>query len=141
MTSIHHVAIWVRDLEKMKNFYEKYFKAKSGEKYINPTKKFESYFLTFEEGNAQLELMFNPYIPLSDNDIFKQYLGVIHFAVQLDSEDDLEKLVKKFEEEEVDVISDPRITGDGFYEAIILDPEGNRVELTCGKIFPPKKYN
>ena len=28
------------------------------------------------------------------------------------------------------VISGPRVTGDGYYESCILDPEGNRIEIT-----------
>lgn len=136
---IHHVAIWVRHLEKMRTFYENYFFAKAGKKYVNPKNLFESYFLVFENGDAELELMFNPNIPLSDNDIFKQYLGVVHFAIEVGGKEQLDLFVDRMEKEEIEIISNPRITGDGFYEAIILDPEGNRVELTSGKIFPPKK--
>lgn len=28
--------------------------------------------------------------------------------------------------------STPRRTGDGYYEAVLLDPEGNRVEIVAG---------
>ena len=28
------------------------------------------------------------------------------------------------------VVSEPRTTGDGYYESCVLDPEGNRVEIT-----------
>jgi len=27
------------------------------------------------------------------------------------------------------VISEPRTTGDGYYESVVLDPDGNRVEI------------
>ena len=53
---IEHIAIWVKDLEKMRSFYETYFSAKAGEKYINTKKDFHSYFLSFESG-ARQELM------------------------------------------------------------------------------------
>ncbi|MCU0694286.1 MAG: hypothetical protein MUF54_23090 [Polyangiaceae bacterium] len=29
----------------------------------------------------------------------------------------------------VAVVSEPRVTGDGYYEAVIEDPEGNRIEI------------
>jgi lactoylglutathione lyase len=30
------------------------------------------------------------------------------------------------------VVSPPRVTGDGYFESVLLDPEGNRIELTAG---------
>ena len=54
--NIAHIAIWVKDLEAMKDFYSRYFEGKSNEKYVNPLKGFESYFISFESG-AKLELM------------------------------------------------------------------------------------
>jgi len=33
------------------------------------------------------------------------------------------------------LLSDPRMTGDGYYEAVIADPDGNRIELV-GEEFP-----
>jgi lactoylglutathione lyase len=27
-------------------------------------------------------------------------------------------------------VSDPRRTGDGYFESVVLDPEGNRVEIS-----------
>ena len=53
---IHHIAIWTFQLEEMKEFYTRYFNGSSNEKYINPKKGFESYFLHFDEG-TDLELM------------------------------------------------------------------------------------
>jgi lactoylglutathione lyase len=31
---------------------------------------------------------------------------------------------------ELGAVDGPRTTGDGYYEAVVLDPDGNRVELT-----------
>lgn len=45
---IEHIAIWVKDLEKVKDFYVKYFNMNCNEKYTNSQKKFSSYFLSFE---------------------------------------------------------------------------------------------
>ena len=53
---IEHVAIWTKDIEKLKKFYVDYFEGIAGDKYINIKKKFESYFIKFESG-SRLEIM------------------------------------------------------------------------------------
>jgi len=63
---IEHIAIWVSDIEETRSFYEHYFNAKAGEKYVNLKKNFTSYFLSFEQG-ARLELMHRSEIPASVN--------------------------------------------------------------------------
>ena len=52
---IHHIAIWTFHLEKLREFYTRYFNGTSNEKYINSQKGFESYFISFESG-ATLEI-------------------------------------------------------------------------------------
>ena len=56
---IDHIALCVRDLEAMRDFYIKHFGAAAGELYHNPRTGFSSYFLSFE-GGARLELMTRP---------------------------------------------------------------------------------
>lgn len=46
---IERVAIWCRDLETLKEFYESYFGTRSSKKYVNEIKGFESFFLGFVE--------------------------------------------------------------------------------------------
>jgi lactoylglutathione lyase len=79
---IEHIALWTKDLEKLKDFYIRYFNASSNEKYTNPVKKFESYFLTFE-GGARLEIMRRPDIEEQDGD--KTYVGYAHIAFAVGS--------------------------------------------------------
>ena len=81
---IDHLAIWVQDLEAMRQFYERYFGAKAGEKYRNESKQFESYFLSFDTG-CRLELMVRPDIPAAVNDLLQEYRGLTHFAISLGS--------------------------------------------------------
>ena len=126
---IEHLAIWVNDLEKMKSFYEKYFNAISGEKYHNPTKNFTSYFLSFEKG-CRLELMQKPEIPDNQNDITLQYIGIIHFAISVGSKEKVDALTDEMRSDGYSVVGEPRTTGDGYYESVILDPENNRIEIT-----------
>jgi lactoylglutathione lyase len=126
---IEHLAIWVKDLEKMRAFFEQYFEGKSNEKYVNPRKKFESYFLQFSEG-SRLELMQMPTILDSQNNISEQFLGIAHFAMSVGSKEKVDSLTEILRKNQYQVIGEPRWTGDGYYESVILDPENNRVEIT-----------
>ena len=56
---LHHIAIWTFRLEELKEFYVRFLGGKSNEKYVNPKKGFESYFISFGEGPS-LELMSRP---------------------------------------------------------------------------------
>ena len=57
---VEHIAIWVKDLETVKEFYCKYFEMKSGKKYTNIKKNFSSYFLSFEGASTRIEIMSRP---------------------------------------------------------------------------------
>jgi len=126
---IEHIAMWVKDLEKQKAFYEKYFQARAGEKYINRQKNFQSYFLSFD-GGARLELMSNPEIPNSTNDSLRQSIGLIHFAISIGSPEKVDQLTSELKKSGLKILDGPRTTGDGYYESVIIDPEGNRIEIT-----------
>ena len=122
---IDHIALWVKDLEGMKNFYLKYFDCKSGERYENPTKGFSSFFIRFDDG-ARLELMHHNDISEHNS---RDTFGWTHLAIQVGSKAEVDRMTCRFEEDGLTVESRPRVTGDGYYESVILDPEGNRIEL------------
>jgi len=126
---IEHIALWSADIEQLKEFYMKYFGARTGPKYINPEKSFQSYFLSFDDG-VRLELMQMPGIPENQNDPVKQNLGLIHFAVSVGSEKDVVDMTNRLRADGCRIVSEPRRTGDGYFESCILDPEGNRIEIT-----------
>lgn len=126
---IEHLAIWCKDLEVMKNFYVKYFGAVPNTRYYNPKNKFYSYFLSFEKG-PRLELMQMPGIPDSLNDVTEQFTGLIHFAVSVGSVEKVDEITEIFRKDGYLIVGEPRKTGDGYYESAILDPEGNRIEVT-----------
>ena len=126
---IEHISIWAKDIEKLKHFYSRYFKAMAGEKYFNPKKNFHSYFLSFETG-CRLELMQMPGIQdkgSSDND---QYLGLTHLAISVGSRELVDHLTNQLRNDGYTIAGEPRKTGDGYYEGVVLDPEGNRIEIT-----------
>jgi lactoylglutathione lyase len=126
---IEHIAIWSRDVEKLKDFYLRYFQATANEKYFNPKKNFESYFLSFDNG-CRLEIMQMPGIPSSANDIYKQFMGLIHFAISVGSKVAVDALTEQLRHDGYEIVGEPRTTGDGYYESVVLDPEGNRIEIT-----------
>lgn len=125
---IEHLAIWVSDLELMRRFYETYFGATSGEKYYNPKKNFSSYFLSLDTG-CRLELMHKPEIISIENRAIT-YLGISHFAISVGSKENVNALTEQLRTAGCTIEGNPRTTGDGYYESVILDPEKNRIEIT-----------
>ena len=126
---IEHLAVWVKDLEEMKDFYCRYFHATANDKYVNSAKQFQSYFLSFA-GGPRLELMQMPAVPDSKDNVYDQFTGFIHFAISLGSKERVDEMTKLFLQDGFEVLDGPRFTGDGYYESVILDPEKNRIELT-----------
>ncbi|QIP12801.1 glyoxalase [Spirosoma aureum] len=128
---IEHLAIWVRNLEQMRHFYETYFDVVSNEKYSNVTKGFSSYFLTFPEGGPRLEIMQMPGIPETLNNAFAQFIGLTHFAISVGSEAAVDALTERLRADGYSIVGEPRRTGDGYYESVVFDPELNRIEITA----------
>ncbi|UPH48014.1 VOC family protein [Listeria innocua] len=124
---IEHVALWTKDLEKMKQFYVTYFGATANELYENKTKGFKSYFLSFESG-ARLEIMSR--IDVAGKNTGES-LGWAHIAIATDSNEAVDELTEKIRQAGFSVAGEARTTGDGYYESVVLDPEGNRIEITC----------
>ena len=125
---IEHLAIWVEDLEKMKNFYIKYFNMKCSEKYINNKNSFSSYFLSFDSG-ARIELMYRP--DISEQIENKGRInGLTHIAISVGNKEKVNQLTDLIRNKGYKIIGEPRTTGDGYYESVIADPEGNHIELT-----------
>lgn len=129
---LEHVAIWTHQLEELKKFYETFFGGISNEKYISDKEfkgTFESYFLTFGTG-ARLELMKLTNIPQGDNSNGFESTGLTHIAFSVDTMPDLDRIYALLKEAATPIVGEPRMTGDGYYEACVLDPDGNRVEIT-----------
>ena len=124
---IEHVAIWTNNLEGMKEFYVNFFQGVAGEKYINEKKQFESYFISFESG-ARLEIMRNKSLVEINKE--KDFTGYAHLAFSVGSKEKVDELTSTLREKGYKVISGPRTIGDGYYESCIIDPDGNKVEIT-----------
>ena len=124
---IDHIALYVKDLEVSKAFYETFFGAKSNELYHNPKTDLHTYFLSFDSG-ARLEIMWRPNLSERLDKIMNE--GLIHFAFSVGSKEAVDVLTQKIVNEGYECFSAPRTTGDGYYESVILDPDGNMVEIT-----------
>ena len=125
---IDHVALWVRDLEKSREFYCHYFSGKSNDLYDNPKKEFQSYFVTFDSG-ARLELMHSRKIKESSDNAFNPCFGLAHFAIAVGSKEEVDRITYLMKNDGCKLISGPRMTGDGYYESCIEDPDGNTLEI------------
>lgn len=126
---IEHVAVWTTELERLKHFYAHYFGAVAGEKYVNAQRGFESYFLTFTSG-ARLELMTIAGLDAPQPLRTTPATGYAHLAIALGSTARVDALTAEVRRAGFTVASEPRWTGDGYYESVILDPDGNQIELT-----------
>lgn len=127
---IEHLAIWVDDIEKMRQFYTKYFDLTSNEKYVSVnTKGFSSYFLSFGEDCTRIELMCRPDI---DDALTRRAFtkGFAHIAISLGSKESVDMLTERLRTDGYTIAGEPRTSGDGYYESVVLDPEGNYLELT-----------
>ncbi len=132
--TLEHVAIWTDKLEELKDYYVKYFDGLPNSKYTNETNQFHSYFITFQSG-ARLEIMSMPDIPDNVNDrVVRQHKGIIHLAFGVGTIEQVDEKAKQLEMDGYKILSGPRKTGDGYYEFETLDPDNNRLEVTC--IYP-----
>jgi len=157
---IEHIAIWAKDIDKVCTFYRKYFDGVVHPVYHNPAKQFTSRFVTFESGarlevmhRPDIDAMFHvkPYEPsvaehtcmfYDRGDYGRpmakpeaqheqgQHLGYAHLSFSVGSKEEVDRLTQKMSEDGIQIVGHPRTTGDGYYESVVLDPEGNRVEIT-----------
>ena len=125
---IEHIAVWTRDLDRCKNFYVSYFGAIAGPNYVNPAKGFESCFLGFADG-TRLEAMTTTTLPLVEIPPGAERLGLTHLAISVGSEGLVDELTTRLRNDGITVVDGPRRTGDGYYESVIIDPDGNRIEI------------
>lgn len=125
---IHHVALWAENLELLKAFYCLHFRAQAGSFYFNPNKGFSSYFLSFESG-ARLELMHS--IHLKKDPQIKELIrtGYAHLSFEVGTIENLNYFAQTMKKAGLPILDGPRWTGDGYYEFVTEDPEGNRIEL------------
>lgn len=127
MMKIEHIAMYVQDLEKTRDFFVKYFAAKSNAMYHNPNTDFKSYFLSFDDG-ARLEIMQKSGVEAQTENQMRT--GFIHMAISVGSKEQVDKLTETLKQDGYMVTNGPRTTGDGYYESCVVAVEGNLIEIT-----------
>ena len=127
---LHHIAIWTFRLEELKDFYVRFLGGTSNEKYINPKKGFESYFISFDEGPT-LELMSR--VDVQNTPIEENRRGLTHLAFTFPSKEEILRFTEEMRSEGYTIAGEPRTSGDGYFESVVLDPDGNRLECVYKK--------
>jgi len=126
---LEHVAIWTEDLDRLATFYCTYFGAAASAPYANLAKGFESRFLRFDTG-ARLEIMRTTSLSPVKYEPGAQRMGLTHIAISVGSEQHVDELTSRLRRDGFAILDGPRRTGDGYYESVALDPDGNRIEIT-----------
>lgn len=125
---LDHVALYVKDLEGSRRFFETYFGGMAGNKYLNPKTGLETYFLSFQKDGTRLELMRRPQVSKSSRGL---ETGYAHISFRLDTREGVDAMTNRLRQDGFAVVSGPRVTGDGYYESCIQDAEENQIELVA----------
>ncbi len=123
---IDHIACWTDNIDRLAEFYARYFEAQIGPLYQNTTEQFSARFLSFPDG-GRLEIMHSPSIRQR---IAGDHTGFIHMAISVGSMEEVDRLTEKMYADGILIVDGPRRTGDGYYESVVQDPDGNRIEIT-----------
>jgi len=83
----------------------------------------------FGDGKTRLELMNRADIINEPNK--RGFMkGIAHFAISVGSKEAVNSLTERLRADNYIIKSEPRTTGDGYYESVVADPEDNRIEIT-----------
>ncbi|MGI3449947.1 glyoxalase/bleomycin resistance/extradiol dioxygenase family protein [Citrobacter freundii] len=125
---VAHMALWTLDLEQQVQFWVTFFGARINEKYRSKTNPgFESYFVSIGEDIA-IELMTKP--GLTEHTPDNNTSGWVHLAISVGGSENVDAMAMRAKEKGI-LVSGPRTTGDGYYEAVIRDPDGNLIEIVA----------
>ena len=125
---IAHIALWTRQLEQQARFWVSFFDGEINEKYCSQTNPgFESFFVKIGD-NIAIELMTTPGLVALTAD--NNHTGWVHLAISVGGAENVDRLAKRADAQGI-LVSPPRTTGDGYYEAVLKDPDGNLIEIVA----------
>jgi len=125
---IAHVALWTRDIDAQVAFWQRYFNGVAGDLYVSRNRPgFVSRFVRLATGPT-LEIMGLPELLPAEQ--ANERVGWAHIALSVGDEGLVDRLAQCAQQEGI-LLAAPRQTGDGFYEAVIRDPDGNAIEITA----------
>ncbi|MEO6300793.1 MAG: VOC family protein [Paracoccaceae bacterium] len=124
---IAHVAIWTADIERTCAFWSGAFDVVVGPLYQSTNRVgFTSRFIIFAEGPS-VEVMTGPWVVDQGQG---ERVGYAHLAISVGSTERVDSIAQAFARDGA-LVSGPRTTGDGYYEAVIGDRDGNLIEITA----------
>ena len=103
---IDHIALYTRDLERLCEFYTKYFDGTAGKLYQNEETGTQACFVSFADG-ARLEIVTRP--QFEDAEHSRLWTGWAHTSFK----------------------AGPVVGKDGCYGSFVLDPDGNTVRIVA----------
>lgn len=127
---IHHISLATTDLDRMVSYYKKYFGAVEYSSYHNLKTGLRNCLLEFDKG-AFLEVMTRPAFTLKAPD---HSTGYAHLALDAGDPEGVDIITARLESDGYTIVSQPRVDGDGYYESTVLDPDGNWIEITGGRM-------
>ena len=122
---LDHLAVWTRDIDRLAAFWQETFAAEVGAVYESRNQVgFRSRFVTLP-GGLRLELMASPARAAPEP---LDSIGLAHIALSFGGDAAVDAAAERLA---AHLVAKPRRSGDGYYEAIIRDPDGNLVELVA----------
>ncbi len=122
-----HIALWTRDVDGAATFWRAFFDAEVGDRYASCNREgFVSRFVTLPESGLQIELMQGPWV----GEPTPETVGWAHLALSAGSRDAVDAAAERFDRAGL-LVSRPRLTGDGYYEAVVQTPDGTLIEIVA----------
>ncbi|NVO58086.1 lactoylglutathione lyase [Ruegeria halocynthiae] len=120
-----HLAVWTRDLEEAAAFWRDYFDAEVAERYDSDNRSgFASRFVQIPGNDTCIEIMEGPWVTPHPGEA----CGWAHIAFSVGTNERVDAIADRFRLDGL-LVSEPRRTGDGYYEAVVRSPDGTLIEI------------
>lgn len=134
--SIEHVAYVSRDIERLKDFYVRYFGGVA-QNWKEDGTDYELYFISFPEG-SRLEIQKNAKAIESKN-AAEDRVGLGHIAFLAKSCEEVRTRTQQLLNDGYRMRTPPTAYSKDFYESSFYDPDGNIIELSVGPQYIKKE--